>query len=90
MLPPTPLEQAQHIRGLLTEELQTLKLLEEEPKGHPVQDIHNPPCLPRQGVGRHQLPAKVCGRTRDGHDLMLTGPLHRAGTDGGAKSAADP
>jgi histone H3/H4 len=35
----THFEQAQHIRGLLTEELQTLKLLEEELKGHPVQSI---------------------------------------------------
>ena len=40
MLPPTPLEQALHIHGLLIEDLQTLKLLEEELKGHPVQDIH--------------------------------------------------
>jgi hypothetical protein len=35
----THLEQAQHIRGLLTEELQTLKLLEEELKGRHVQSI---------------------------------------------------
>jgi hypothetical protein len=65
----TPLEQAQRIRGLLTEELQTLMLLEEELKGIPQE--HPQTRLPRQGVSRDRLPAKRSGRARDGHRRVM-------------------
>jgi hypothetical protein len=50
MPPHTHLEQAQHIRDKLTEELHTLKLLEAELKGHAVQDIHKRVRLDRVSV----------------------------------------
>ena len=77
----THLEQAQHIRGKLTEELQALKLLEEELKGHAAQDLRKRVRLDRMSVAIGYL-QKCVDELGEGRALMLRDPLHNAGADG--------
>jgi hypothetical protein len=85
----THLEQAQHIRGKLTEELQALKLLEEELKGHAAQDLRKRVRLDRMSVAIGYL-QKCVDELGEGRALMLRDPLHNAGADGLCEECGEP